>query len=373
MASSPVPAAVEVSDLAASSVRLIASLQHSSGAYPASPSFSAYVGYCWLRDGSFIADAMSSAGETASAERFFAWCARVIDSQAGVIGGVVAARAAGREPDIAAMPPTRFTLDGEVGADAWWDFQTDGYGTWLWALSEHARRGGAIDPAWMDSVRLTAAFLVETWDLPCFDWWEEHDERRHVSTLGCVILGLERAVEEGWLPSGEAAQAANAARAARRLVSANGMHAGRLTKWLGGTAVDGSLAAVVAMGLLDADPRCAELTVEGIREYLLVDGGVHRFTGDVFYGGGLWPLLTCFLGLAEVKLGDTSAIDERLAFVESVVTETGDLPEQVDRHVLAPDHRAEWLERWGPVATPLLWSHAMYIRLSVERTHLDRA
>jgi hypothetical protein len=22
---------------------------------------------------------------------------------------------------------------------------------------------------------------------------------------------------------------------------------------------------------------------------------------------------------------------------------------------------APWLERWGPVATPLLWSHAMYL------------
>ncbi len=373
MTSVPVPAAVELGDLAASSVRLIASLQHESGAYPASPTFSAYAGYCWLRDGSFIADAMSAAGETASASRFFAWCAAVIDSQAGVIGRVVSTRANGGEPDFAAMPPTRFTLEGEVGADAWWDFQTDGYGTWLWALSEHVRRGGEMDPAWLDSVRLTAAFLVETWDLPCFDWWEEHDERRHVSTLGCVIIGLERAVAEGWLPADEAAQAANAAEAARRLIQAKGLHAGRLTKWLGGTAVDGSLAAVVAMGLLDTDPDCAERTVAGIREYLLVSGGVHRFTGDVFYGGGLWPLLTCFLGLAEARLGDVSAIDERLAFAESVVTPSGDLPEQVDLHVLAPDHRAEWLERWGPVATPLLWSHAMYIRLSVERTTLDRA
>ena len=92
-----------------------------------------------------------------------------------------------------------------MGDDEWWDFQTDGYGTWLWALSEHVRRGGTMDPAWLDAVRLTAGFLVETWDLPCFDWWEEHDERRHVSTLGCVIVGLERAVQENWLPAEEAA------------------------------------------------------------------------------------------------------------------------------------------------------------------------
>ena len=371
MASVPVPASRAVSGLAASSVRLIGSLQDPSGAYPASPSFSAYVGYCWLRDGSFIADAMSAAGEVESAERFFHWCARVVESQAEVIGEVIATRRAGKVPDQTAMPPTRFTLAGDVGDDEWWDFQTDGYGTWLWALSEHIRRGGVMDPAWLDAVRLTTGFLIETWDLPCFDWWEEHDERRHVSTLGCVILGLERAVQEGWLPEDEATQASEAARAARRLVHAKGLHDGRLTKWLGGTAVDGSLAALIAMGLLDADPNCATLTLEAIRDYLLVDGGVHRFTGDVFYGGGLWPLLTCFLGLAEIRVGDRTNIESRLAFVESVALPSGDLPEQVDRHLLAPDHRAEWEGRWGTVATPLLWSHAMYIRLSVERTSLD--
>ena len=26
----------------------------------------------------------------------------------------------------------------------------------------------------------------------------------------------------------------------------------------------------------------------------------------------------------------------------------------------------EWTKRWGPVATPLLWSHAMYVTLATE-------
>jgi GH15 family glucan-1,4-alpha-glucosidase len=151
----------------------------------------------------------------------------------------------------------------------------------------------------------------------------------------------------------------------------DGIHEGRLTKWLGGTAVDGSLSALVAMGFLDDDVRCAVRTVAAVREYLLVDGGVHRFTGDVFYGGGLWPLLTCFLGLAELRLGDRSALEARLGFVQSLVEADGSLPEQSDLHLLAPDHRPEWLGRWGPIASPLLWSHAMYVRLSVEGNRND--
>jgi hypothetical protein len=27
---------------------------------------------------------------------------------------------------------------------------------------------------------------------------------------------------------------------------------------------------------------------------------------------------------------------------------------------------AQWLQAWGPVASPLLWSHAMYLTLAPE-------
>jgi isomaltose glucohydrolase len=42
------------------------------------------------------------------------------------------------------------------------------------------------------------------------------------------------------------------------------------------------------------------------------------------------------------------------------------MPEQVPDHLLAPSERQAWIDRWGPVAHPLLWSHAMYLRLAVE-------
>jgi GH15 family glucan-1,4-alpha-glucosidase len=47
-------------------------------------------------------------------------------------------------------------------------------------------------------------------------------------------------------------------------------------------------------------------------------------------------------------------------------TPDGHLPEQVPDRLLHPQHRDEWLERWGPVATPLLWSHGMYLILTDE-------
>ncbi len=357
-----------LNELVDSSVTLIESFQDSSGAYPASPTFSAYRGYCWLRDGSFIADGMSAAGVPDSADRFFSWGARAVNRYRVPIEAAEAAKAAGIAADPASLPPTRFTLAGEVGTDGWWDFQTDGYGTWLWALSEHVRRGAELRDEWRSAIVLTVRFLVATWDLPCYDWWEESQDQRHVSTLGCVAVGLERAVEEGWLESTLADAATAAAQSIRALVAAEGTHEGRLAKWLGSTDLDASLLALVTMGFLDDEPEIALATVEAVRDTLVASGGVHRYLGDVFYGGGLWPLLTCFLGLAELRVGLPERAHERRAFAESTATAAGDMPEQVTDHLLAPEHRQEWLDRWGPVATPLLWSHAMYIRLAVEET-----
>ncbi|MEV7528394.1 glycoside hydrolase family 15 protein [Agrococcus sediminis] len=343
---------------------LLERLQDSSGAYPASPTFSAYRGYSWFRDGAFIADGASAAGLADSADRFFDWCSRTIAGIAPSIDAIVAAQAAGTPLPDSAMPPTRFRFDGTAGEDDWWDFQLDGYGTWLWAMEAHAvRHDRAVDrhaPAVVATVRL----LVSSWDRPCFDWWEEHDEHRHVSTLGCVGAGLEAALRLDVLPTALAAEARRASIAIRELVHEQGLHDGHLVKWLGSTDVDGSLSALVApIGWIDPDSALARTTLDAIHRDLEVDGGVHRFRDDTFFGGGQWPLLSCFLGLAELAAGDRREAERLLEWARSTATADGLLPEQVGRHLLAPDSEAEWIERWGPVATPLLWSHAMVARL----------
>src|SRR4051812_2350233 len=111
------------SPLAEHSRRLILSLQTPEGAYPASPTFSAYTGYSWFRDGAFIADGMSAAGEPGSASGFFDWCARVLVDRAEHIRWIVGTTREGRLPDPSQMLPARFTFDGSDGADEWWDFQ----------------------------------------------------------------------------------------------------------------------------------------------------------------------------------------------------------------------------------------------------------
>ena len=82
--------------------------------------------------------------------------------------------------------------------------------------------------------------------------------------------------------------------AVRALISADGVREGHLIKWVGSTAVDGSLAAAIApLGVLDPASPVARRTIDVLEAHLTVDGGTHRYLGDTFFGGGQWPLLSC--------------------------------------------------------------------------------
>ena len=359
----------ELIALAESSMMLIVSLQDSSGAYPASPTFSAYRGYSWFRDGAFIADGVSSWGAAGvtSANRFHDWCARVLVSRESHISAIVSAASRGTPVPDQDMLPTRFTYDGREGDDEWWDFQLDGYGTWLWSVVEHARRHELPLEQWRAAMGLAVDYLVSSWQRPCFDWWEEHSEAVHVSTLGCISGGLSSAIASGVLSTERQASAALAVAAIDALIRDRGVADGHLVKWLGSTAVDASLVSLVyPLGVVPAHSPLGKTTIEAVDDQLCVDGGVHRFLDDTFFGGGQWPLLSCMLGLAYSAAGDRERATALLRWAASTATSEGYLPEQAGNHLLDPSREQEWIERWGTVATPLLWSHAMFIRLAAE-------
>jgi len=356
-----------LAELARTSLELIVGLQDEAGAYPASPTFSAYRGYSWFRDGSFIADGVSAAGGAASAERFFDWCSGILLARSSEIASIVDAARAGRPVADSAMLGTRFTLDGADGADEWWDFQLDGYGTWLWAVAAHARRHGRTVERWLPAIELTVDYLASSWDRPCFDWWEEHADHVHVSTLGCISAGFRSILAEHVLDVDRRSRVESAADAINALIRSGGTARGHLAKWLGSTEVDASLAALVSpLGVFPATEPVGAATVKAVDSALNVGGGVHRYLDDTFYGGGQWPLLSCMLGLGFEALGDRSRAMAQLRWAASTAVASGELPEQVGDHLLFPERRAEWVDRWGSVATPLLWSHAMYVRLAVE-------
>jgi isomaltose glucohydrolase len=309
------------------SVEIIRSGQAPTGAYVASPAFLVY-GYSWLRDGSFIADAMSRAGEAGSAEAFFGWCSRLLVSRRAVIesGGRLDAR---------------YTVDGREPPGPWSGYQLDGYGSWLWALAEHEGRHGRRLEAAREGASLSADYVEARWREPCFDWWEER-EGLHAVTLAAIATGLRAQGRDE-----EAVRALGVARLGDRL--------------------DASLLACgVPFALVE--PGGAELgpVVEEIERRLVVDRGVHRHAEDVYYGGGLWLLLAGFLGLHYNAVGRVGEAYSQLEWIEAQATPDGDLPEQVATHLLHPAERRRWLDEHGPLPSPLLWSHAMYLTLADE-------
>ncbi|BCW82854.1 hypothetical protein NicSoilE8_05270 [Arthrobacter sp. NicSoilE8] len=356
----------KVSRIIQHSISLILQQQSPTGAYPASPDFSAYAGYCWFRDGAYIADAMSSAGQVDSAERFFDWCSKSLTTRSDSIRRIIAETKAGRPPANEDMLATRFTLDGADGDDEWWDFQLDGYGTWLWALAEHHGRHNRPLDAWTEAIQLTVDYLLCSWKRPCYDWWEEFSEHVHVSTLGCIAAGLESIAETGHLSEATSKEASLTSGQIRRLIASRGTHKQHLTKWLGSETVDGSLSALIApMNFIDPHSALAKSTIEAVEKQLTVNNGVHRYLDDTYYGGGQWPLLSCFLGLAHAATGNRTRAKEMLQWAASTASDDADFPEQVEDHLLSPDHLQLWIERWGTSANPLLWSHAMFLRLAI--------
>jgi GH15 family glucan-1,4-alpha-glucosidase len=204
---------------------------------------------------------------------------------------------------------------------SWWPHrQFDGLGLWVWAMRNHVERH-AVEMRWADAADATTAFLTEHWREPCHDWWEER-EGVHAVTLGCI-----------WAATGhdEIAAAARASCPRER--------------------VDGSHAFLVVLGL----------AAEPVLERIALTLGYHRHADDEYYGGGEWPVIAGLVGWARRVLGLDAT--SQLGWIEEQAAPDGSLPEQAGDE-LRPEARAAWVERWGPPASPLLWSHAAYLILA---------
>jgi GH15 family glucan-1,4-alpha-glucosidase len=354
-----------VESLARHSIAVIEANQAPSGAYIACPNFPVYR-YSWLRDGSFVADAMSRIGRFASADAFFRWCADVIVARALHIEHLVLRHERGEAIATKEFLPCRYTAEGEDSPEEWWEFQLDGYGMWLWAADQHASRAGESLEPYARALDLTTRYLTAFWSTPCYDWWEENADHRHTSTLAAIHAGLTAAMEWEFLESERREAAAAAADAIRAIVLGEGIHASRLAKWLGGDTLDASLISCATPFRLfePTDPLVVQTV--GALELGLAHGGVHRYSADTYFGGGEWLLLSALLGWYYAEVGRVDDACAQLNWVAAQAHANGDLPEQSHIHLLAPEFEQRWIDRWGPVATPLLWSHAMFLTLAAE-------
>lgn len=305
------------------SIQVILEGQSPNGAYVACPNFENYK-FSWFRDGSFIADGMSRVGQIESAEKFFDWAAHIVISRKERVQSGEILRA-------------RYTLEGKESEEEWANFQLDGFGTVVWAMHEHSNRHNRSVEPWQEAIDIIVEYLVKRWREPTYDWWEE-ELGIHPATLACLYAGLKSVGH----PEAEEIKKAIDLRSAK---------------------LDASLV-VCATPFQAVTNKAFEKTLTEIEQKLVSsNGGVHRHLQDVYYGGGEWLLLTCFLGWHYAEIGRKNEAQKKLERVAALMDEKGWLPEQVSEHMLAPEHLEPWIQKWGQPARPLLWSHAMFLTL----------
>ena len=349
------------------SVEAILRNQGNSGAIIASSDFAEYH-YCWLRDSSFCSYALDRAGEHEASARYHAWVNEAVSGIAEMIDGVISSHERGETLNPLHMPPARFALDGNTVADDWPNFQIDGYGTWLWSLGKHLELTGrtSVPAELLNSVNRVARYLAALALSPCYDVWEENGDAQHTSTLACVYGGL---ITAGQLLGDD--RYFDVAQTVQSRVMDSASQVGYYVKSSTNDDVDASSLWLTApFGLVEPADEYFAKTVALIEDRLSLDGGVRRYATDVYFGSGAWPVLTASLGWHYIGTGELAKAEQCREWIARHFDDEGLLGEQFGGELRDRVHYDEWVERWGPPAKDLTWSHAMYVVLSIA---LERA
>ena len=344
-------------DLIRHSINVIRNGQSENGAYIACPNMADYA-YSWFRHGTFIAYAMDLYGEHDSAHAFYDWAAGVVIERESIVMRAVEKTRRGEALVYDDYLHTRYTLDGKDGVDEWPNFQLDGFGTLLWGMIQHITLNGLprLSAKWEEAGHLLAHYLGALWRLPNYDCWEEFGDQVHPHTLAAIYRGLA-----DFAAHSDKGEYLKTAQDVHAFILEEGVNDKHFVKYIGMNAVDASLLGLAVpyqvVGLEDPLMKC---TVEQIEAKLRVaGGGVHRYSWDTYYGGGEWILLSAWLAWYYVGIGDRDQARALQEWIASQAAPNGDLPEQTPHNLIDPTSLEPWIHQRGPIATPLLWSHAM--------------
>lgn len=368
------------------SLHLILENQTTYGSFPASPSFPRFH-YGWLRDDSFVAHAALLYGHPEITKKFYQWVNQTLKAHTYIVESLKEKLMTRQSLNSSDFLPARFTLDGHLenpeneeipfffqkwpdiyslknisSKEDWPNFQTDCYGTWLWGLTEYIERthDTALLDECMDSIQMTVDYLEMTWQLPCFDPWEEYGYERSLTSAGCVCGGL---IAVNRLLNSE--RITQLIATIRSFLLNSVTKDGWLPKYLGCEEIDGSfLWLVTPYEIFSPEDDIVKKTIAQIEEKLVFDRGVKRYLNDVYYGGGKWIILTCWLGLYYAKTNHLDKAKAQLNWCTEHAEKGNIFPEQILENLNYPEFKTEWEEKWwGESPAPLLWSHAMYLIL----------
>jgi len=345
------------------SIEIIETEQNENGAFPACSAFKNYR-YSWFRDSSFIIYSLCRWKRFDSAKNGLLWNAETIIRHKDKISLLRNKMESGEIPELSDFLPARYHLDGSIVDDDWPAFQIDGYGAWLWAAAEYIRLSGddAVINEIKPAVNLTMEYLNLVWMFPNYDCWEENGNAVHPSSLACIYGGCS-GIAEFVNPEDFRLLGAKVKSFLSRALENQSV----VPKYIGSSIADASsLWLCLPFAVLDIRDSLIQRTVEYIEKRMFKSGGVKRYPGDTYYGGGSWIILSAWLGWYYAKAGKKEKARGILRWIEGQAGGEGELPEQVLEYLYDAGEAENWRNRWGEPADPLLWSHAMYLVLTVE-------
>ncbi|MEW9699680.1 glycoside hydrolase family 15 protein [Paenibacillus sp. SI8] len=332
--------------------------------------------YCWGRDAAFITTALDRVGLSDMSTRFYEWTLTAQDADGSW--------------------QQRHYHDGRLAPS--WGLQIDEGASILWGMWQHYSH--IQDPAFAElvwpAVAKGADFLVRFLDeetglpSPSIDLWEER-LAEHTYSAAAVYGGLKAAAAFAQLRGFETEAAAwsMAAESIQQRIRELCWNEERGSFYRGvklavteQTYLQGEKLGAIASITTDAkgystyflkhdpvidisllgisvpfaavsidDPMMVS-TAEAITKTLTVPGvgGIKRYEDDNYIGGNPWILTTLWLSHYHIGRAEYDKARELLQWAVDHRTETGLLPEQIDKET----GETAWV-------VPLTWSHAMFI------------
>ncbi len=349
-------------DLVQKSIQILRNGQTPDGSFIACNNFENYR-YSWFRDGSYIALALFEYSYSREAVNFIEWGAMVVNRYQEKMESCIRAFQKGESIAEADFFHTRFTYDGYEVPGHWGFNQFDGLGTWLWFACKLFMENPQITPSSniVSALEKTAEYISVIWPAGCSDCWEENEGGQHTYTLASIAAGLREYAN--WSGNHKFIERMEAVWA---FLEQNCLTSIGYIKSVGLDVSDANLIGLCEpYNLAVWDDPAFQKTLSRIENELMTPG-LHRFLADTYYGGGEWVLLTAWIGWLYAKHGRLDDARKMRTWIESVASSEGFLAEQVPQHLFAPDKYAQWEKDAGKIATPLLWSHAMYLLLVKE-------
>lgn len=262
--------------------------------------------FCWIRDSSFMLEALLQLGCRGEAESFFWWfmhATQLTHPRVQVFyrldGG---AHAPERELRLDGYRGSRPGRIGNAAAD---QIQLDTFGDLFDAVIGYVNRGGTIDRDTGKELAGIADFVCTMWREPDCGIWEVRMEPRHFTHSKAMCwVALDRAARlaaNGRIPARNARRWNDEARRIRDFIEAHCWSDTRrtYTRCAGSDELDASLLMMAVMRYHDpTDPRIIG-TIEAVKRDLGRLPLLYRYTGEDGLPGGEGVFLCCSFWLVE--------------------------------------------------------------------------